>query len=147
MVVIWPLSTSLIKPNFNVSLSHWCSNTVSLQTWNFLSIALWTVIYLTWGCFHLQHTIHHTKGTKRPPEQKLNGWALWKKMFTEMEMVNLGFNGENPLWIQCNLNKPHNNVNGNATTYKLPINNRSKIPYPRNNNYQKDDNWFYQMSW
>ena len=39
-------------------------------------------------------------------------------------IVSLGFNGENPSRIQCNLDKPQNiiPVNGNATTLKLSIN-------------------------
>ena len=31
-VVIWPLSSNLMKPNLCVSLSHWCSTIVSLET-------------------------------------------------------------------------------------------------------------------
>ena len=34
--VIKPLSTPLIKPNFHVSLSHWCRTTISLKTRNLL---------------------------------------------------------------------------------------------------------------
>ena len=41
-VVIQPLSTPLIKPNFHVSIPHWCSTRVSLETrhWETLSCCL-----------------------------------------------------------------------------------------------------------
>ena len=61
-----------------------------------------------------------------------------------MEIVSLGFNGENPLRIQCNLDKPHNIIMEMQQHIKAvnKLLNRSKIPYFSNNNNYKKDNYF-----
>ena len=43
-VVIRPLSTRLIKPDYPVSLSHRCRTTVSLETRNLYVQCLWILI-------------------------------------------------------------------------------------------------------
>ena len=128
------------------------STTLSLEIRNFFSTALWTIIYLTCGCFHLQRTIHHNKGTKRPPSCKISLVEHCKRD------VHRNGNGKHGVWwkkiikkMQHNLDDlPQNTVNRNGG-YKLSKNNRSKIPFPsNNNNYDKEDNnncCFCQKIW
>ena len=44
-LIVWPLSTGLIKPNFHASLCHQCSATISLKTRNLFNAQITNVIF------------------------------------------------------------------------------------------------------
>ena len=122
------------KPNFHVALSHRHSTTVSLEIKHFFSILLCELSPTSPEVvFIFNAPLIITKALGGLLQAKSHWLRTIKKMFIEMEMVNLGFDGKNYPRIQHNLdNLPQDTVNRNGATCKLSINSRSKITYPSN---------------